>query len=266
MKNKGFTLIELLAVIVILAIIAIIATPVILNIIDDAKKESGERSVELYSSAIKNGILSHQLNGNEVSAGIYTPSDGGKTLTKDGVTIKVDYDGARVECTTVEIYENGNIYLKECTVNGETVTYSLGTKQQIYKPQYYSWSSGNIGEDLPTDAKQNVSEIDTKGYPFYLGLDVGSNNKVTAAYVCFTRNGTEEYCLKGDDTEVFTTNTGVIKDAYSDVVDTCSFEVNYSDCYVDRLHVAAHSNGAVEASDESWFCYVFENGRFSCFY
>ena len=39
MKNKkGFTLIELLAIIVILAIIAVITTPIILNIIENAKK------------------------------------------------------------------------------------------------------------------------------------------------------------------------------------------------------------------------------------
>mgnify|MGYP002520298140 CR=1 FL=1 len=47
MKNKikyidGFTLIELLAVIVILAIIALIATPIVLNIIKDTKKEISE--------------------------------------------------------------------------------------------------------------------------------------------------------------------------------------------------------------------------------
>ena len=38
--KKEFTLIELLAVIVILAIIALIATPIILGIINDAKRES----------------------------------------------------------------------------------------------------------------------------------------------------------------------------------------------------------------------------------
>ena len=40
--KKGFTLIELLAVIIILAIIALIATPIILNVIEDARKSAGK--------------------------------------------------------------------------------------------------------------------------------------------------------------------------------------------------------------------------------
>lgn len=45
MKNsKGFTLIELLAVIVILAIIALIATPIIIGLIDDARREAAANS------------------------------------------------------------------------------------------------------------------------------------------------------------------------------------------------------------------------------
>ena len=68
--KKGFTLIELLAVIVILAIIALIATPIILGIINDAREESNERSVELYASAVRNGIAAYQLReGKEVLPG-----------------------------------------------------------------------------------------------------------------------------------------------------------------------------------------------------
>ena len=57
-KNKnlklttlGFTLIELLAVIVILAIIAVIATPIIIGIVENARKDAFQRSVELVVSA-----------------------------------------------------------------------------------------------------------------------------------------------------------------------------------------------------------------------
>ena len=76
MRKNGFTLIELLAVIVILAIIALIATPIILGIINDAKRESQERSVELYASAVKNGIAAYQLREmKEVEAGSYTSEE-----------------------------------------------------------------------------------------------------------------------------------------------------------------------------------------------
>ncbi len=50
---RGFTLIELLAIIVILAIIAVITVPIILNIIEDAKKGSITDSAYGYKNAIK---------------------------------------------------------------------------------------------------------------------------------------------------------------------------------------------------------------------
>ena len=52
-KRKGFTLIELLAVIVILAIIALIATPVVLSMIERARKGAFTRSAEGVLNAAK---------------------------------------------------------------------------------------------------------------------------------------------------------------------------------------------------------------------
>ena len=62
-SKKGFTLIELLAVIVILAIIALIATPIVLNIIDDTKKESELRSADFYLDALELSIAQATLDG-----------------------------------------------------------------------------------------------------------------------------------------------------------------------------------------------------------
>jgi len=119
MRKNGFTLIELLAVIVILAIIALIATPIILGIINDAREKANERSVELYASAIKNGIAAYQLREmKEVAVGTYTT----ETLPFD-----VEYDG-EVECTTIELYDNGGVYVAGCTVNDTEVDYTYGTK------------------------------------------------------------------------------------------------------------------------------------------
>ena len=56
-KNKGFTLIELLAVVVILALIALIATPIILNIIKDAKRSAAKDSAYGYIDAVEKYIV-----------------------------------------------------------------------------------------------------------------------------------------------------------------------------------------------------------------
>ena len=75
--NKGFTLIELLAVIIILAIIALIATPIILNVIDDAKKSAGLSEANMVYSGINNYCAASDLK-NQL--------DGSVDICADGVT------------------------------------------------------------------------------------------------------------------------------------------------------------------------------------
>src|SRR5574344_3110797 len=84
-SNKGFTLIELLAVIVILAIIALIATPIILDVIDTAKKGAKESSALGYIDAVEKQVMI-----NEVDSGIYIPAGNYtvSTLTSLGVEVK----------------------------------------------------------------------------------------------------------------------------------------------------------------------------------
>lgn len=65
-KRKGFTLIELLAVIVILAIIALIATPIILNMINDAKKSAAKDSAYGYIAGIENYMALAQSGVSQV--------------------------------------------------------------------------------------------------------------------------------------------------------------------------------------------------------
>ena len=110
--KKGFTLIELLAVIVILAIIALIATPIILGIINDARKESNERSVELYASAVRNAVAAYQLReGKEVLPGTYNETN--------KLPFEVEYDG-KVECENIIISDDGKVSFDKCRVNGGT--------------------------------------------------------------------------------------------------------------------------------------------------
>ena len=62
MKKKGFTLIELLAVIVVLAVITLIATPIVLNLINTAKKGAAEQSALIYIKEIENYMILNQMN------------------------------------------------------------------------------------------------------------------------------------------------------------------------------------------------------------
>ena len=83
MNKKGFTLIELLAVIVILAIIALIATPIIMGIIDDAKKKAAENSAYGYIKSVENTMVQKSFSQNDIVTlnGDYTISADGKTIT-----------------------------------------------------------------------------------------------------------------------------------------------------------------------------------------
>ena len=104
-KNKGFTLVELLAVIVILALIALIATPIILNVINDAKKQAAKDSAYGYMDAVEKYIVSSELEDESIQDGIYSVEDLNKKISVKGSTP-----------------DNGNIEIK----NKEVKSYDIG--------------------------------------------------------------------------------------------------------------------------------------------
>ena len=103
--KKGFTLIELLAVIVILAIIALIAVPIVINIINDSKKESLQRSIDLYVDTVQ------------------------KRVTQENMKVKYDPD----RC---EIQTNGNVkcYKGEDALKTSKGNYELEIEMNGKKP------------------------------------------------------------------------------------------------------------------------------------
>jgi len=105
MKKKGFTLIELLAVIIILAILALILTPMIQDLILNARKSAFERSID--------GILAaaeyYQIE-NPNSGDVIFECDG--TSCKDSNGNKLIFKGEVPISGTVEISE-GRIVAEE---------------------------------------------------------------------------------------------------------------------------------------------------------
>ena len=245
--KKGFTLIELLAVIVILAIIALIVAPIILGIINDARRKSNERSVELYASAVRNAIASYQLT-----------HPNAPTLFDD---LDVQYDG-NVVCATEELYADGSFYIADCTANGDAVDYTYGEQQVTQPIRYYYFGydwDGKVGEPVTLE---NPSTVPPTGKNFYLGYEV-TDGVVSTGYVCFIKNETE-YCLKGYSTEEYVPNTEVLTETFGE--GDCDFGDNYVQCRTDGFSVVATSDGYVHAIDDiSTACDVYATGGFNCF-
>lgn len=61
-KKNGFTLIELLAVLIVLSLIAVITVPVVLNILDNSKKDVSKNSAHRYVDAVNKYYVSNELN------------------------------------------------------------------------------------------------------------------------------------------------------------------------------------------------------------
>ena len=167
-KNKGFTLVELLAVIVILAIIALIATPIILNVINDAKKEAAKDSFYGYMDAIEKAIITNDVDEEE---DFPTPDSNGCYILKE-LNEKVNIKG-----TKPKIADDAKVCLKEGTatsltgveIDGFTFTYDgkeltqtkNGTTEDVKKYKFYE--NGTAIYYNPETGKKCTTAVSTPG-------------------------------------------------------------------------------------------------------
>ena len=158
-SNKGFTLIELLAVIVILAIIALIATPIILNVIDTARKGAKESSALGYIDAVEKQVMLAEVDATatKIGADHYKVSD----LTTLGVEIKGETPDA-----------NGVVYID---------TKGAVTEAWLKYDDYYVYYNLTNGKAV---AKSSSSEEYTDG--------TNTVTKGTATYTASSTNTTPE--------------------------------------------------------------------------
>ena len=118
MKKKGFTLIELLAVIVILAVIALIATPLIMNVINDARKNSFKDSAYGITKAVELRVAKETMGEH--------PSPRYKV---DVTSKAIDYSGDRPTEGWALVEEDGTIALYMC--NSSYCAYKESTDKEI---------------------------------------------------------------------------------------------------------------------------------------
>ena len=135
-KRKGFTLIELLAVIIVLAIIALIATPIIFNVIENAKLKSLENSCygvidgvrtnyaegllnsEDGTVKLKGNVTEITVSGEQPIAGTWE-IDNSSDSDNRGIKIKDVKFGSMKDYTCTNLNSDGTINSKvTCTKGG----------------------------------------------------------------------------------------------------------------------------------------------------
>ena len=164
-KNKGFTLVELLAVIVILAIIALIATPIILNVISDAKKQAALESFKGYIDGAEKAIALNELEDVEDptfpkadDSGCYKINELGKKINIKGKKPEIDSDA------------------KVCFQNGEVTSISglafSGYEVKYTKDKGYEMNGKVVEKDNNKELVGIASKEYTQGEKVsYLGYN-----------------------------------------------------------------------------------------------
>ena len=173
MKRKGFTLIELLAVIVILAIIAIIATPMILGIIEKAKKGGAESSALGYIDAVEKTVATNMLDTN-------------KTNIEDGV-----YEVSTLKSTTYDVKVKGEQPTEDSWVKiekGQVIACSLKIGEYVINCNGETIKNGEIGEHPKTTYK-----VYSNGTAIYYNPQT---NSICSESESVSTTGTKTGCMK----------------------------------------------------------------------
>jgi len=123
LTTLGFTLIELLAVIVILAIIALITAPIILGVIENARKDSAKDKAWGTINAVELAYTQDQVKDSTYKIG--TPVTFNNKKASVG-SVQVKASGELPESGTVTIREDGSIIAQGLKFENYTIGYKLG--------------------------------------------------------------------------------------------------------------------------------------------
>ncbi len=238
-KNKGFTLVELLAVIVILAIIALIATPIILNVINDAKEQAAKDSAHGYVDAVDKYIVSSEIDDESIEDGIYKVED----LNK-----KISVKGSIPDRGSIEI-ENGSVKSYELEIDGYLVSNGEVGKVSITK----KFENGTVVYYNPETKKKCEKANNTPGtksgcMKWYVFNDKEGNATVN---VILDHNTTSkvEYNSTGNNSEMKEVKTALEKDTSTWKNTARLITAN------EVAKITGNTGFDATQSGQSWFCF-----------
>ena len=123
-NKKGFTLIELLAVIVILAIIALIATPIVMNLINKARKSAAEDSAYGIIKAAETHYAGTLLEDLNFKGATFTCESNMCSYKNDeNETVELEFNGTKPSSGTITIKPDGKVQITNLIINNYKCNY-----------------------------------------------------------------------------------------------------------------------------------------------
>ena len=258
-KKNGFTLIELLAIIVILAIIAVITVPIILDIIDNAKKGAATDSFYGYKDSIsKYYVTKLSEDPNYTLNGIYTvdeleelgvqingekPEDGWVKIKKGNA---VDYS---LQFSEYVVSLDSTTNKITTTKNGELKTKPF-TMNEMCPNCVFGKAYANIGSALPNGYGNDYTSLGD----YFLGQIV-ENNLISRSFAC-GKEGDEFFCIEGNDTSKYTKNVDILNQFFP----SCGASTSNSRSSCHGSTISADARNSVASSvgvySGSGICYV----------
>ena len=177
MKNKGFTLVELLAVIVILAVISLIATPMILGVIETAKKSASVESANGLLDAADKYMITSMFDESTVTRFDFPgdtklsykgtkPTSGTLVVDKDGdMSVTVSINGycvrKRFSEKTPTIIET-----EDCSIEDSEIAYAENYREDILNGADPVIAGNLIPVTIDSDGKVYQADVKREWYNY----------------------------------------------------------------------------------------------------
>ena len=164
-KENAFTLIELLAVIIILAIVALIATPIILNVIEDARISAGRSEANMILGGINNYCASedmkYQLDNNyeRICTSDMNKNDVEKMVNLGNADIiSIKYNGEKLTELVIEsnnhkftLCPSGTFAMDDEECDGGNVVITTGPLIDVLLQQYQEGNQTGLVKDATNE-------------------------------------------------------------------------------------------------------------------
>ena len=155
--TNAFTLIELLAVIIILAIVALIATPIILDVVEDARISAGKSEAQMILGGINNYCASSEMKKQMGTLGSEDMDCSIKTsFTEEEIGKMLNLGNATVISNS---YSNGKV--TGLVIKSNNHTFTLCSNNQFAMDDEECGDVALVGDPIIEKAKELVYLNDT---------------------------------------------------------------------------------------------------------